>query len=74
MAVRDLSVTSTDEDMDISAEKIPAGEHFNNALGQEKSQLQPSAPATQQVNHLVQQFVSFLHPFFSVLKPRSFVK
>ncbi|XP_050963263.1 GA-binding protein alpha chain [Labeo rohita] len=43
--MRDLSVTSTDEDMDISGEKLPAGEHFNNALGQEKSQLQPSAPS-----------------------------
>ncbi|KAK2892736.1 hypothetical protein Q8A67_012724 [Cirrhinus molitorella] len=47
--MRDLSVTSTSEDMDISGEKLLAGEPFNNVLEQEKSQLQPSAPAAQQV-------------------------
>ncbi|XP_073693873.1 uncharacterized protein spi2 [Garra rufa] len=47
--MRDLSAMSTSEDMDISGEKLPAGEPFNNVLEQEKSQLQPSAPAVQQV-------------------------
>ncbi|KAF4114632.1 ETS-related transcription factor Elf-3 [Onychostoma macrolepis] len=46
---RDLSVMSTSEDVDISREKLPAGEHFNNALEREKSQLQPHAPEAQQV-------------------------
>ncbi len=74
LAARDLSVMSTSEDVDISREKLPTGEHFNNVLEGEKSQLQPHAPAAQQVNHSVQQFVSFLHPFFSILKPSSLVK
>ncbi|XP_059367902.1 DNA-binding protein D-ETS-3 [Carassius carassius] len=45
----DLSVMSTSEDVDISREKLPAGEHSNNTLEKEKSQLQPPAPAAQQV-------------------------
>lgn len=65
---------STSEDVDKSGEKLPAGEHFNNELEGEKSQLQPHAPAAQQVNHSVQHFVSFLHQFFSILKLSSFVK
>ncbi len=65
---------STSEDVDKSGEKLPPGEHFNHALEGEKSQLQPPAPTAQQVNHSVLHFVSFLHRFFSILKPSYFVK
>lgn len=65
---------STNEDVDKSGEKLPPGEHFNNALEGEKSQLQPPAPIAQQVNHSGQHFVSFLHRFYSILKPSYFVK
>ncbi|XP_052434304.1 transcription factor Spi-B-like [Carassius gibelio] len=47
--MRDLSVVRSSEDVDISGKNLPAAEHFSNALEQEKSQLQPPAPAAPQV-------------------------
>lgn len=70
MAVRDLCAMSTDEVVNTSEEKLPGEEQFSNVLKQEKSQLQFS----EQVNYSVQHVVSFLHSFFSILKPRAFVK
>ncbi|XP_043093531.1 transcription factor Spi-B [Puntigrus tetrazona] len=48
LAARDLSAVSTTEDMDISREKLPAGEHFNDALEKEKSRLHLPAPSPRQ--------------------------
>lgn len=70
MAVRDLCAMSTDEVMNTFEEKLPGEEQFSNVLEQDKSQLQFS----EQVNYSVQHVVSFLHSFFSILKPRAFVK
>lgn len=70
MAVRDLCAMSAGEVVNTAGEKLPSEENFSNLLEQEKSQLQFS----EQVIYSVQHLMSFLHPLFSILKPRPFVK